>query len=835
MDTTVRYTDSDDLRSGVELQGGRYRIVSTLGRGGFGITYLAEQVNVRRKVCIKEFFPKAYYRRDGDSGAITLSSDGFAELMSKFKTKFIKEAYTIAELDHPNIIRIHDVFEENSTAYYVMEYIDGESLQSKVKSSGAMAEAVAREYIKQVAAALDHVHSQQIMHLDVKPGNVMVRAKDNRAILIDFGLAKHYDTASGDATSTTPVGVSHGYTPMEQYKDGGVSSFSPSTDIYSLGATLYFLVVGKTPPSADVVGEDGIGALPSGLSRGTRSAIERAMQYRRKDRPQSIADFLALLGGKGKPVAPKPTDPKKRSKWWLWLLLLLLIAVGGFVGYMMLGGDNPEPTPEPTPTSSTGGENVVNADSLRAIERQDSLRRVEELEQRRLDSLRRVDRERFVRDSIRERRRLDSLNRVDAASLRLNSSSVDVGYDGGLNSVSYRLENSLDYLKVECTTNNSWITDIKSSNNKISFTVKANSEHKSRSGIITVDYGTNSYSITVKQAARPTPTFTLAKSSLTVDSSGGSYSVGYTIEHPINGASVSVSDDKPWITNLSASGGKITFKTTDNTSTESRTGTITATYNGITRQITVTQKGFVRTGYTETAYGISMKMVWVEGGSFKMGSDIGDSDEQPVHNVTLDGYWIGATEVTQAQWESVMGTDIRQQRDKAGSSWSIYGEGSNYPMYYVNYDEAKEFCRRLSERTGRNYTLPTEAQWEYAARGGRDGVRDNYTYSGSNSIGPVAWYYGNSGIGTNPVGRKSPNQLGLYDMSGNVWEWCLDRYGEYSSSSQANPTGPSSGDSRVLRGGSWNYGESGCRVANRGGSFPSTRYNYYGFRVVCLP
>ncbi len=362
MDTTVRYTASDDLRSGVELQGGRYRIISTLGRGGFGITYLAEQVNVRRKVCIKEFFPKAYYRRDGDSGAITLSSDGFAELMSKFKAKFIKEAYTIAELDHPNIIRIHDVFEENSTAYYVMEYIDGESLQSKVNSSGAMAESAAHEYIKQVAAALDHVHSQQIMHLDVKPGNVMVRAKDNRAILIDFGLSKHYDAESGDATSTTIVGVSHGYAPMEQYKEGGISSFSPSTDIYSLGATLYFLVVGKTPPSADVVGEDGIGALPSGLSRGTSSAIERAMQHRRKDRPQSIADFLALLGGRGKPVASKPTDPKKRSNWWLWLLLLLLIAVGGFVGYMMSGGDNPEPEPTPAPepiqTSSTASSPI---------------------------------------------------------------------------------------------------------------------------------------------------------------------------------------------------------------------------------------------------------------------------------------------------------------------------------------------------------------------------------------------------------------------------------------------------------------------------------------------
>lgn len=239
--------------------------------------------------------------------------------------------------------------------------------------------------------------------------------------------------------------------------------------------------------------------------------------------------------------------------------------------------------------------------------------------------------------------------------------------------------------------------------------------------------------------------------------------------------------------------------------------------------------------YTETAYGISMTMVWVEGGSFDMGSNSGYDDERPVHRVTLAGYWIGATEVTQAQWESVMGTDIRQQRDKVGSIWSIYGEGSNYPMYYVSYDEAKEFCRRLSERTGRSYTLPTEAQWEYAARGGRDGVRDNYTYSGSNSIGSVAWYDGNSGDSTNPVGRKSPNQLGLYDMSGNLWEWCLDYYGSYSSSSQTNPTGPSSGGSRVLRGGSWYVNESCCRVSYRFDFNPSFRDFNYGFRVVCLP
>ena len=283
------------LKADTLLQGDKYRIISTLGQGGFGITYLAEQVLVKRKVCIKEFFPKEYYKRNDDSSAATLMSDGFAESMNRFKAKFIKEAQTIAALDHPNIIHIFEIFEENGTAYYVMEYVEGESLSDKVKRSEAMDEAEAIGYIHQIADALGYIHSEQIMHLDVKPANVMVRSKDNRAILIDFGLSKHYDTTSGEATSTTPVGVSHGFAPMEQYKEGGVSTFSPETDIYSLGATLYYLVTGTIPPQASDISEDGLPTLPGHLSVGVRRAITTAMQSRRKDRPHSIAEFLGLL------------------------------------------------------------------------------------------------------------------------------------------------------------------------------------------------------------------------------------------------------------------------------------------------------------------------------------------------------------------------------------------------------------------------------------------------------------------------------------------------------------------------------------------------------------
>ena len=350
------------LKSGAILQGGRYRIVDSIGRGGFGITYLAEQVMAKRRVCIKEFFPKDYYKRDGDTGALTLSSDGFGEMMGKFKAKFVKEAKTIAHLDHPNIIHILDVFEENNTCYYVMDYIEGESLSDIVKRAGALSERDAVAYIKQVASALEHIHEQQIMHLDVKPGNIMVREEDNRAILIDFGLSKHYDATSGEATSTTPVGVSHGYAPMEQYKQGGVNRFSPETDIYSLGATLYYLVTGNVPPQAADIPEEGI-VFPTDMSSNIRETIAKSMSYLRKDRPHTIKDFLALLDNdepivavivdeeEKTKIAPQTPAPKRESnedkpkpkkhRWWLWCLLLLFIVVLCIsLKDLFRGGDN---------------------------------------------------------------------------------------------------------------------------------------------------------------------------------------------------------------------------------------------------------------------------------------------------------------------------------------------------------------------------------------------------------------------------------------------------------------------------------------------------------------
>ena len=272
------------------LQDGKYRIEKSLGQGGFGITYLATQVNLNRQVAIKEFYPKDFC----DTSQVRLTpKPGDEELVARLKRKFISEARNVAKLDHPNIVKIYDVFEENSTAYFVMEYVEGESLDAMSKR-GAMSEADALHYIIPIARALEYVHSENMTHLDVKPANIMVRRKNNTPVLIDFGLAKQYDRTTGGETSTSFVGLSPGYAPIEQYNQGGVNTFSPQIDVYALGATLYRLVTGTTPPEPTArEGKDVEISAP--VSVGTRNAIQHAMRMFKSDRTQSMTAFIAEL------------------------------------------------------------------------------------------------------------------------------------------------------------------------------------------------------------------------------------------------------------------------------------------------------------------------------------------------------------------------------------------------------------------------------------------------------------------------------------------------------------------------------------------------------------
>jgi formylglycine-generating enzyme required for sulfatase activity len=229
--------------------------------------------------------------------------------------------------------------------------------------------------------------------------------------------------------------------------------------------------------------------------------------------------------------------------------------------------------------------------------------------------------------------------------------------------------------------------------------------------------------------------------------------------------------------------------------------------------------------FTETVNGTTIEMVAIKGGTFQMGSNEGENDEKPMHTVTVSDFSMGKTEVTQAQWIAVMGSNPSNFK------------GENLPVEMVSWDDIQVFINKLNAKTGKTYRLPTEAEWEYAAGASTGSVTGRNKYAGTDSessLGNYAWYSDNSGSKTHPVGTKQPNQLGLYDMSGNVWEWCSDWYGAdyYPNSPQNNPKGASNGSLRVLRGGSWYFSASYCRVSDRFNFSPGYRDYRCGFRLV---
>ena len=615
----------DALQPDSTLQGGKYRIIEKLGQGGFGITYLAENTLLEGKVAIKEFFFKEYCERDDATCHVTIPTTDNREIVECFKQKFIKEAKTIFRLNHPNIVRIHDVFEENDTAYYVMDYIDGESLGDMVKRRGAIPEAEALGYVKDAASALEYIHSKNINHLDIKPGNLMKRKEDGRIIVIDFGVAKQYDAVTSEGTTTTPVGISHGYSPAEQYRKNGVQAFSPQSDVYALAATLFKLLTGNTPPEAMEIQDEGLPVAElqeKHISRHVISAIAMAMKGRR-ERTQSVAEFINNLSGDDTVAIPDPAEAERKQR------------------------EAKAKAEKEKKTLKGKGSNIV---------------------------------------TTRKKRRIKSILKK-----YWWMAAVVVAIVAGLLMILSQ-----------------------------------------------------------------------------------------------NGAGVSG----------------------DNSPNDSITANGEYTPN-------------VKTFY---ANGVPFEMVEVRGGTFRMGatSEQGSDargDEKPVHSVTLSGYYIGKTEVTQALWEAVMGSS---------PSDTTALKVDNLPVELVSWNDCQEFIRKLNSLTGQHFRLPTEAEWEFACRGGNNSR--GYKHSGSNYIDNVAWYWDNSEFSTHPVATKLPNELGIYDMTGNVWEWCSDWYGKYSSGALTNPKGPYDGSDRVIRGGSWGNGAS-CRSSFRSQVSPGYRSGYLGLRL----
>ena len=669
------------LQQGTVLHGKsrEYKIEKVLGQGSFGITYLATTkatvqgelgtFEAETKVAIKEFFMKDLNGREG-TRVTSVSTGGKEGLCEKYKAKFIKESQNLSKLQHPGIVKVLESFEANGTAYYVMEYCDGGNLDELIKSHGGLGEDVAKSLAGKIGDALSYMHSRGMLHLDLKPGNIMLRA-DGTPVVIDFGLSKQY-TADGKAENSTTVGLgTPGYAPIEQgdYQESK-GKFPVTMDVYAFGATVFKMLTGNTPPKASEIMNHGFPAYElqdKNVSITTIRAIKKAMADRVVDRCQSVKEFVTLLGEEPntiidptpipKPKPPTPPTPPKPTptppvppNYLKYILGVLAVALGVVIGVVLTNNDS-------SPEVVVAEEAVV--DSTAVVEPGTTQRE----EQERL-----AEEQRKQEQAEADRKAREEQERLAEEQRKREQAEADRKQREEQERIAEEQRNA----------------------------------RKQQSGIF-------------------------------------------------------------------------------------------------------------------TANGVSFKMIAVQGGTYTMGatseqgSDAYDS-EKPAHNEYVADFMIGETEVTQELWQAVM-----------GSNPSNFTGDLQRPVERVSWDDCQTFIRKLNQLTGQNFRLPSEAEWEYAARGGN---RSNgYKYAGSNSVGTVAWYDGNSGSKTHRVKTKQPNELGIYDMSGNVWEWCQDKWcSDYNS--------PRNSGYRVLRGGSWDDYAWGVRVTFRDNYAPGSWSYYFGLRLA---
>ena len=284
------------LPTKTSLQGGKYKIIDKIGQGGFGIAYKARHELLNKVVCVKEFYYRDLCERVSNSLNITVvsTSSEKIKMVSSFKKKFVKEAQRLAAFQHPNIVQVTDVFEENDTAYFVMEYLEGGSLEDKLKD-GVLSEEQTLGIVSPLLDALETVHKEKLLHLDIKPQNIMFR-KNGAPVLIDFGISKYMALTEG-YTTTSPVGVSKGYAPLEQY-GGDIADFTEATDIYSVCASMYFMVTGNQPPEPLQMMSNGLkpaSFYQPAISKRFDSSILKGLSLNKNDRHATVSDFIMDL------------------------------------------------------------------------------------------------------------------------------------------------------------------------------------------------------------------------------------------------------------------------------------------------------------------------------------------------------------------------------------------------------------------------------------------------------------------------------------------------------------------------------------------------------------
>ncbi|MBU0499294.1 MAG: SUMF1/EgtB/PvdO family nonheme iron enzyme [Gammaproteobacteria bacterium] len=737
---------------------GRYRIERVLGEGGFGITYPARDQRLERTVVIKEYLPAEMGARASDSITVRPRTNREADYRHGLE-RYLDEAKALARFTHPNIVQILDHFEANGTAYIVMNYEAGQTLEERLQDPRPLDQGQILELIVPLLQGLEKVHQAGLLHRDIKPGNIYLR-DEGGPLLIDFGAARH---ALLDVSKSLSAIVSQGYAPPEQYSSHGKQG--PYTDLYALGAVLYRLITGQVPIESVVrshqLNEDEADPLIPAQQAGQGRAepwllqlTDRLLAIKSKERPQGCGEVLQIF---------------------------------------QTGGGQPQSLPDPPPPGDGN----------------DKTCRVEESE--RFQGLQRKARQRRGR----------TLKAMGAGILIL--ALIVIAFLMG------QRDNGRGRIEI----------------------------------IIPPDYEQAGQGQPAPQEPQPAPLPMTGQLQLNVDAPNARV---WLDDKDIGSAGPNAPLNKEGI---SAGSHRIRIEAEGRQPWEGQV----EIRRGEWKQVTAELKPLEEKQYRDPKTG--MEFIKIEGGSFQMGSPSGeegrDKDEKQ-HRVSVGDFWLAKHEVTVGQFRRfVNATSYRTDAERnaggnegcfsekaqgdfgyvAGRSWKDPGfrQGDNHPVACVSWNDATAYAEWLGKETGKNYRLPTEAEWEYAARAGTDTARfwgdspdracryANVHDQTSRRVNKgFTWTHhdcDDSQAATAPVGSFETNPWGLNDMLGNVWEWTCSAYDRDYGGGEKQCSGKNDASvAPVLRGGSWDDGPWSVRSARRIRDVTALRYDITGFRLA---
>ncbi len=779
---------SDEEKKLRDVLSDRYEIIKKLGTGGMATVYLAREKALNREVAIK-VLPSAYAKDEN------------------FVARFKSEAQIAANLEHPHIVRIYQISEEQDLVYFVMSFVPGGSITGRIKKLGTIPVNDIVRWGIDVCSALAHGHDKGVIHRDLKPDNLMLD-KNERVVVMDYGIAR-----AGQGTGLTQEGSVIGTPQYMSPEQARGIDLDARSDIYSMGIVLYQMATGDLPFQADDAASlmymhvhetpEPPNARNADIPEWLKNIILKCLAKNPVDRFTDFTELKAALSERYSPkLSSTPLKEKDRRKKRNALLavaaVVIIVAAGGGYYYQQY----------------TAQQKRVEEQRI-AAEEQARLQQERETAQMQDDS---------------------AYQSAQMADTRQSYTIYLQNYPDGLHAAEAKSQieeinrTEAEQRETEAVVQQETKTELQQ---RLAEEAAARQKAEEEARIREDD---TAYNFAEMTNTRQSYTIYLEKyqNGRHVDEANAKLAA---IDSEAAAKLKQEQED-------AATKDDQAFGIARNADTQEAYNTYLMNYlNGrhsaeAKERIAEFERIAKEADRIRVALSqYSLRMVQIPEGSFLMGSENGTSDEKPLRTVTLSGFEIGTTEITQAQYESIMGDNP-----------SNFKLDDSRPVERVNWTDAITFCNKLSEAlelepcynlstgacdyTKNGFRLPTEAEWEYACR-----AESGLAYSlgdDENALDRAGWYQRNSQDSTHPVGRKTQNNWGLYDMHGNVWEWCNDWYARdaYNSGEKNDPTGTASGSDKVVRGGSWIDSPGDCRSAKRRNFDPEDDYSDIGFRVV---